>query len=211
MPVTTDPKTVREQSIVAARRRGIAIPDSLPVIDDPIEPRRIGDVLDRMMCLHAVAAFAYGLDRATTLEWIRSEKIEDSLTPREIAFLGGRIRDKEPFRVQVEANWALAWSVSLVKELDWTSCCSPSFSRLLPNLKKHERSAALRAKCQIRSLDEIRSQRDLAYCVHWGVRQACVAGAEVAVDLSIDELEARRRALEWLLIEQRWDAIALDT
>ena len=62
-----------------------------------------------------------------------------------------------------------------------------------------------------RPQEAILSQFDLAYCLHWAVRDAMLKGQAVPGKLSGNAIIERRRALEWVAGEEAWDEVLLDT
>ena len=63
----------------------------------------------------------------------------------------------------------------------------------------------------MRDLSELAAQLDLAYCLHWAVRDALNQRRAVSGVVDEQELRCRRLALEWLLTTDPWDEITLDT
>jgi hypothetical protein len=161
--------------------------------------------------LTAVAAAAYGFDRVKSIVWVRQEKLGASLTNAELRFLERSEGPLQLFQTQIEGTWALAWALSLVPQLDLWKDCDNHFVTSMPNLKVSQSSSELRRKAQLRPRDELVAACDLAYCLHWVIRQAEIEGKKPPSDLKSYVIVERRRALEWLLSKESWDAISLDT
>ncbi len=81
----------------------------------------------------------------------------------------------------------------------------------MPNLKNDMSSVYLRSTVQLRDLNSIASMVDLAFCLHWGIRQLQLEGHSLPKSININDLEERRHALEWVVSEEHWDNITLDT
>lgn len=190
---------------------GLLIPASLPLLESRLHLRTQTETVDRLLCLNAVAAATYGFDRTHSLNWIREEGLGLSLTNREQRFL--ELGDGQPqvFQAQIEGMWALAWSLNLVPELDFWKDCDSNFAARLPNLKVGQRSAELRRGANLRSLEDTVGACDLAYCLHWAVRQTEIDRKQTPTGLKGYLVRERRRALEWLLSSEAWDSILLDT
>jgi hypothetical protein len=194
-----------------AARAGIAIPASLPLLDTHLSVRPTQEAVDRLLTMTAIAAASYGFDRDKGLAWLKQERLDGMMTPAEQTFL---VQGKGPvgeFQVQIEAMWALAWALGIVAKLDFWKGCDKSFAAMLPNLKISASSARLRSTAKMRPIDEITESCDLAYCLHWAVRQARLESRDPPGQLKAYVIEERRRALEWLLSNERWDSVSLDT
>lgn len=192
-------------------RAGIVIPDGLPLMDDGLALRSSTESVDRLLSLNAVAAVAYGFDRAKAMEWVQKEGLDRRLSPSEMAFLTASRGEPRAFQVQVESMWALAWAVGLVVRLDFWTDCDRRFAEMLPNLKVGQSSAPWRQKAHNRQLEEVVAECDLGFCLHWAVRDAELKGLRPPDRLKPFVVVERRRALEWLVGSQDWDSVTLDT
>lgn len=206
-----DLKVIRAKSLKLTAKFDLPINNSLPLLDTPTHIRFAGDVFIRLMCLHVVAACAYGLDRAKAKEWIAQEAIANCLTNSELNFISHGDGDPEKFKLQIEGMWALAWSLGLVSLLDFSKECEPRFAALLPNLKILQPTALLKSKVSVRPLHEIVEACDLAYCLHWGIRQQQLLSKQIPVKIVPFIVIERRRALDWLIEANDWDDVSLDT
>ena len=208
---STEINRTRAGSLKVIGSVGLSVPASLPLLDAGSQLRSQAGAVDRLLCLNAVAAAAYGFDRVRSLAWVRQEKLESTLTTREQAFLDRGEGHPLTFQVQIEGMWALAWSLGLAPELDFWKDCSSGFVSQLPNLKAGQSGAELRRKANLKSLAEVVNACDLAYCLHWIVRQAEVDRKPLPSGLKGYLVTERRRALEWLLSNEGWDSVSLDT
>jgi hypothetical protein len=202
---------IRAKSLRILAKAGLSIPIGLPVLDDGLQPRHQDEVLNRLLCMSPVAAASCGFDRAKSLAWLRQEKLVGSLTDAEIGFLERGEGPPEHFQAQIEGMWALAWALSLVLQLDFWKDCDNRFVALMPNLKVSQSGSELRRKAQLRPVGDLVAACDLAYCLHWVIRQAEIEGKEPPSGLRSYVIVERRRALEWLLSTESWDSISLDT
>jgi hypothetical protein len=210
-PTSTEINRARASSLGTIASAELSVPASLPLLDTGLQLRSQAEAIDRLLCLNAVAATAYGFDRARSLAWVRQEKLASSLTNRERHFLERGEGRPHAFQVQIEGMWALAWSLGLAPELDFWKDCSSSFASQLPNLNIGQSSAELRRKTSLKSLEQVINACDLAYCLHWIVRQAEVDRKQPPAGLKSYLVMERRRALDWLLNSQTWDSLSLDT
>jgi hypothetical protein len=82
---------------------------------------------------------------------------------------------------------------------------------MLPNLKVSQSSGDFRKKAHPRPLEQVVAACDLAYYLHWAIRQAELSGKQPPGNLKSYVVVERRRALEWLLSKEDWDEVPLDT
>jgi hypothetical protein len=204
----SDPIRAISSSIAASA--GILIPSTLPLLDAG-SLRNREEIVDRLLVLTAVAATSYGFDRSKALAWLAQEKLDGLLTQDEALFLKEGKGREEVFQVQIEGMWALAWCIALVQDLDFWQDCDSQFVSKLPNLKVGESGRKLRDAARLRPLKEVFAACDLAYCLHWALRQAEIDGARPPGGLKHYVVVERRRALEWTLGSDSWDAVSLDT
>jgi hypothetical protein len=194
-----------------ASQLGYEVNESLPLLDGDLRMRSEDSVVKRLLCLHAAAACAYGFDRQRAIAWIGRERLSESLTAEERGFIEHGHGDPNRFRVQIEAMWALAWALGIVSALEYGKPCGEGFVALLPNLKTAETTDSLRQNASLRSAAEIAASLDLAYCIHWAIRDAGIARRPARKQIQPYVIVERRRALEWLVGEDDWDDLSLDT
>ena len=206
-----DLELIRTQSLQTAERLGYNVIESLPRLDEAVSTRSLDETVKRLLCLHAAAAGAYGFDRKKAWSWLQQEDATQSLAASERQFLEQGIGDPNRFKIQIEGMWALAWVLDLTPHLDFGKDCDGRFAALLPNLKVNENSSSLRRRAKLRSVEEIIRADDLAYCLHWSVRQAQLDGSKPPGHVQPYVVEERRRSLDWMLSNEHWDDVSLDT
>jgi hypothetical protein len=201
--------TARAHTVAVLAKAGIDLPQ-LP-LTATVEPRDQQEILDRLCCLHASAACAYGFNRSAALQWLVQEGLSASLTESETKYLRTGAGDLAQFQAQIEAMWTLCWCLSLVDVLDFWSACDDDFVYRLPDLKVGVPSATMRERATLRNAIELTQANDLAFCLHWVGRDAqlIARAAPAAVDLAL--IRNRRKALEWVSGRELWDATTLDT
>lgn len=107
--------------------------------------------------------------------------------------------------------WALAWAADTVPEIDFWRDCSESFVTFLPNLNTGETTTRTKQQAAQRPGEQIIAACDLSYCLHWIIRDALLNDGELPRDLKPYVVIERRRALEWVISEDAWDLVSLDT
>jgi hypothetical protein len=195
----TSLKSIREGSIAAVRKLKFPINESLPLLDPIKSVKTVDEVVDRLLCLNACAAYAVGFDRDEAHSWLKSEGLFDKLTGLELEFFTTNPHAEMIFEDRIEAMWSLAWIIGIVPKLDFTKDCSDNFVEMMPNLVTQESGQALREKARLRSTEEVAAACDLAYCLHWGIRHAAITGQKRPGRVDESVIEERRRALDWFL------------
>jgi len=207
-----DLKQIRKASIRTAHQLGIQIIPTLPLLSESLGLRSVPEIASRILTLNVVVATAYGFDRNKAIEWLNREGLVDNLTGDESPFiLRGANTNDGRFRVEVEGLWTLAWTVGIVDKFSFVELCGDSLVRVLPNLSAKETGQSLRDKVRLRPLEQIVAACDLAYCLHWAIRHSELVGTEPPKRIVPYVVIERRRALEWLLGDEEWDEVALDT
>jgi hypothetical protein len=210
MAIPAASQRVRTQSLSILEKRGLSVPVHFPLLDEIEHTRSKDDILARLLCLHAALVCAFGFSKKKAIFWLRIEKLTQKLTANERNFIFEGVGAATSFQTQIEGMWALAWVLGLVEQLDFWSYCGEGFASLMPDVDVNESSARIAAASNLRSVDEIVAALDLAYCLHWNVRQAQLQGKPSPVLESYVTIE-RRRALEWVLSDDEWDAVFFDT
>jgi hypothetical protein len=193
---------VRERSRALARRLGYPKPPEdlpRPVI---AELRSKDAILERALVLNVVISCAYGLPALSALDWLRGERLLDSLTEDEREFLvdvseGLRVEELSR-KLQVESLFALLWALSIAEELDFDRGCGDAVALLVPDIQAGEDASELRAEAQLRPPDELYAALDLATCLAWAI-----GDEDLQLGLSPGDVEPyvvweRRRALTWI-------------
>jgi len=206
-----DLKRIRDESIGAAKRLGVDVLATLPLLDAGLEMRSASETASRILAMNAVAATAYGFDKAKAIAWLNQEALNDSLSGQEKRFVFEGAGQPDRFKVQVEGMWALAWAMGIANELNFAKDCDNRFAAMLPNLKQSQSGADFRKKATPRPLEQVVAACDLAYCLHWAIRQSELSGKRPPANLKPYVVVERRRALEWLLSKEAWDEVPLDT
>lgn len=206
-----DVQQIRDESIAAAKRLGVDVPTTLPLLDAGLEVRSASETISRLLAMNAVAATAYGFDNAKAIAWLNQEALIDSVSDQEKRFVLEGVGQPDRFKAQVEGMWVLAWAMGIANELNFAKDCDNRFVTMLPNLKQSQSSADFCKKANPRPLEQVVAACDLAYCLHWAIRQSELTGKRPPGDLKPRVVVERRRALEWLLSKEAWDEVPLDT
>ncbi len=198
----------RARSLSILAQEGLTVA-ALPALDRCFL-RQDAEVIDRLLCLHACAAAAYGFAKNEALKWAEAQGLMSAFESAELTFLvrGG---EAAQFQQHVEAMFALHWALGLERKFDLFASVDAGFVQRLPNLKVGESATLLRNRAQLRPKDEIIQAADTLYCLHWIERNDALSGGRRSLPIQSFIVTERRRAVDWLLSEETWSAISLDT
>lgn len=183
----------------------------LPLLETARVERSVEEIEDRTLVLQCVTACAYGFDRQRAMSWLEREARKELLTPVELQFLETGMGNRQQLMFQVEALFALAWSISLTPSLAFDKYVPETLIDVFPGLEKVESSLDFRRAARLRDQVELVEALDLAYCLHWAVRDSQLRGGRSQAPVEPYVVVERRRALEWLFCEDPWEEITLDT
>jgi hypothetical protein len=205
-----DVLSVRSESNRIAEALGYAVNPNLPPLDSDVDLRSTDDVVDRVLCLYAATAVAFGFPAAGAAQWTEHERIAGALSSPERSLLEGTRSAHDDDRKKVEALWALLWATGRGTTMDFSTVCPQNTVHMLPNIKIQESSAPFRAGSKLRSREEVLASADLAYVVHSAMVEAELQGS-VPGRIPLHVVVQRRIALEWLIGSEAWEDISLDT
>ena len=211
MRSAVDLKIIRSESLQKAEKLGYRANSSLPLLGESVSLRSLEEVVDRSLAFFAVVACSYGFDRQSALRWMGQENVSSYLAESEREYLHSGEGDVSFYQSQVEGLNAFAWALGFVKAIPFDSVCDNTLIKLFPDIKNNGSSEGYRAKAKLRSVKKIISACDLAYCIHWAIREAELNNEMLLGDVSGHVIIERRRSLEWMLSTDDWDDISLDT
>lgn len=224
------PSPVREQNLLVLERAGFRVADNLPVRRDLTVLRPQDEVLGRLLALKAlwlwVDVHPNREDDAVVLEMLDQDALRQHLTAEEREIL-------ELSREEADASWGhlMGWRNENCWSLAWVLGFSerpePQVGQLggdlgrrlmlqwLPNSARE--STELRARCEVRRVDEVVALEDLFYCAHNAVRNAqfnqrdsVPSGFSPISDGGC--VHERRHALTWVLSPGvAWESTDLST
>jgi hypothetical protein len=207
-----DTRQIRKENEQQVRRMGYEFNPHLPLIEPPKRFRSVDEICRRTLALFCVVAVANNSRREVAVKWLQGESLFSELTPTEQTFISSStITDKSAFLAQEESLWALVWVLGFVNVLDFSTYCQPVLASLFPNVRAGETSDSFKHRAALRRSEDIVKAIDLAYCIHWAVRDATVNGRSVVGSVPPYVVVERRRALEWIIGEEDWENVALDT
>jgi len=203
--------SIRDKSNKKALNYGLPINPQLPLLDDDFCLHTKDDIIARALCLNCTIHAAYKYPKHKSLEWLDKEGLLNSLTQSEKIFLEGGFGSITDIRIQAEGLWIIVWVLSFIEKIDFMKECTDKLAFLMPNIIKSEDSMDFRNSAKLRTMEEILQELDLSYVLHWAIRQTQLEGKKIPKKLKYHVVYERRRALEWLVSDEEWDEISLDT
>ena len=202
---------VRAASWRSVEATGLRTNESLPLLEPSRRPRSVEELADRLLCMATVASHAFGLPLATCQEWLDQERLRTRLSASERDFVSGAQDQKLAIQMQVHSSYALAWSLSVVDDFSVNRKMPTDFVHRLPDIRNLEPSATFRSRLVLRSIADLLTQLDAAYCFHWAWRDAYLSMDHSRPVNNLLMVGERRKALEWIFLDGNWDEVLLDT
>ena len=214
MPVFESADKRRQKTVAELKKRKIRTLDALPVVvaDEEVHMRPAQEVAKRAVCLMAVACEAEGRPDFSALEFLKKHGLEGSLSPAEKKLL----TDKELFEKQrtvftwrYESLATLMWCLKQRKDLPFPD----AQQRPIVDITAIEKDVkGFIANAELRSVEEILDQNDLAYRCNWAGVEARQKGKEQA-GMILSVVYERLYALNWItrLKNAKWDDVSTDS
>lgn len=211
---------IREQSVRRLRKWRLSDPGALPLHGDADFEwmRDARSVADRCHAIAAALALAHRAPVQTVRDAIDEHDLEGALGERELELmrvLEGEAEVDEPALQQLlvdiawreEALHALLWALGVVDDLPPDEMCpkQPAYERFAPGLDPGRAARDAR----LRPLAELAAMLDFYYCLHWHARKAQYHGDVWDHQIAPGVVLERRRALEWLFQDARWEDVDL--
>jgi hypothetical protein len=206
-----EPSERRARSWKVVRKLGLAYNPHLPLLPDTQICRTASQVVGRLLVMAACGFCYYKFDRGRALAWLKRERCLRYLTHRERQFLGGDDSHAPQMYWQINGLWVLCWAVGAMPTLDVAGSVPETLVHSIPAIPKDESAGPFRRRAKLRSAGEILDHCDLAYCLHWALRDARLRGRRLPRTPEYEQVYERRRALEWLLCDEDWDEVTMDT
>jgi hypothetical protein len=203
-----DAREVRKKSFIKAKKLGFPINENLPFIEMG-RLRNVSDIVNRTLALLAVVYVSYGVGRDHVVRWLNDELISEYLSGSENEYLFKSVGEDGFFNRQVECLNVFAWTMFLVRDISFNSCCSNDLVNKFPDVTKFESVEKFTKISKLREYEVVYEACDLAYCLHWAFSDnpGVIRTGNVEKYVVIE----RRRALDWLISDIEWDELSLDT
>lgn len=200
------------------RSMGVAVNESLPYTEPEhdTELRSPADTAKRILCLLAVAGASQDVDRTMIRQWLMRERLWESCSPEEAAFLTAPEFDRDQ-AIQLgwrsEALWLLAWAIGSVEEFaaPTAQIDVDEILRVIPGFADSTRDFVESAT--MRTVEEVLAMSDFLYCAHWAIRNRRLEADCRVGDLISGVVMERHYAVNWLTRygNAEWDEVTCDT
>lgn len=201
---------VRARSRRRCAKLGASVPRDLPRVEfQSVRPAE--DIAFRSVILYVMVGLAEpAVDPIRLVNWLKCECLFAKSTIRERGLIESAGRGCLSEQDVVNLSWlreawvVLLWSCSVT---DWPGPPSEtaSLSHLFAITPPEVEIADFVARARLRDTREFHQQLDFYYCLHHALR----SGQQIDVSMSV--VTERRRALEWVLSDEEWDDVSLDT
>lgn len=204
----------RARSIAELKAQNVPVNDWLPLIESEgdVEAKSTSEILLRAVALLVVALRGEGVESQHIDNMIEKFDLAASFTPTEQAFLSDpspSAEHKAALSWRYEAAHVLFWALGYTEELTPPrTTCDPA---VLVKLVQERDRDDLIAGAQPKPLAEILDQADLIYRYRWALVSTQLRGDTVPAGLDHDVAMERHHALNWLVQDDTWDDISLDT
>jgi len=200
---------VRHRPLTQARALAYGVKDDLASPAPAMRLREEREVVERMLVLDVLTANAVSGSCREAKDVLEEADLLHACSRSELAYL--RLADAEApygwFDFD-EAQWALGWAVSLIRELDFARCAGAELTLLIPEqLGDLETRERLVARCRLRPLAAIVEVRERAGSLFDAVMRARLGGTPISGPPSDHVIIQRHRALAWLTGARGWDDV----
>lgn len=201
-----DPQRVREASLRVLHQLGLPVPAThFPLVWEPgdeVELRPRAELESRVAVLNIVLARSFGMPPEKAMEWLLDAHLVDALTRPEWHFVVADEGDQFAFALHLEAVYALAWVMGLVRDLDPLRPSVDGLVERLPNLPEGESFTAWRSRTLTapREPGEVAALLDLYYCLDWAYLESERQRLPLPGTVDSNAIGQRRWALEWAVV-----------
>lgn len=203
-------ETLKEASNQYLKSMGITVNKNLPLIENisEVKPRSAKDVASRICAISYVIGMAYDADKNKLIKYLKDYNLWSYVSHNEQSLLKNKdISEQEIIDIEwlTECSQALAWCLGLV-EMDHFKDYDEDLPDKIP-IKKDPTEFINNSK--LRSIEEIQSQSDLLYRMHWYTKHIKFYQKS---KLNQSIIVERRKAIDWVYgTEENWDEVPLDT
>ena len=191
----------------------LQIPSHLPSVNEKIK-KSAKETAERITQLYSLIGLTEDeVDNVKIKEWLKKEGLFNSLDTEEQSLFDKK-EDELTQDYKIKLSWlreslfALAWSINLVDSFPLPNeevTLTGLFAKMPPSIPTGD--FCMNAK--FRKAKEIFFQLDLYYCLNWLIVEHGEKGFIGSVKKGI--VIERRLALEWLVSDEPWNEITLDT
>jgi hypothetical protein len=211
---STELRDARDRSLKRLAAIGCSTSPPLPLLGGD-EPRMLEEIVDRALILEVLVSVSEGLPNDAGLDWLVSDGLMSKLESDEVKFL-------EMYRYDALNSWTstgpiihslftLTWVLSLFDSADFERTIPDELASKFPSIELTESSNEFRQSCKLADRIDILSFADFAYCLHWWEREKSLRGMNKSPYVPDFVVRSRRHAIEWVLSNDSWSSVSLDT
>ncbi|WP_158961391.1 DUF4272 domain-containing protein [Myroides fluvii] len=205
---------IKEANIARIAKKNYRYIDWLPILENP-NMRSQEALIGRMSVMNALINISFEAPVDVVQQWIEDQNLTAHLSTWEKEVLTKTQADLDQYEINtlrwyLEGLWALMWAAKMIPHLDETEWNDESMATMLPNLEEGEDNSRLNQITISRTVEDIYTQLDYYYRLHWYCVDERLQGKEAVINEGI--VYERRRAFEWLINQETdWDAIEMGT
>lgn len=204
---------LRTNSLHTAQQYGYPVNNSLPLLDDGSVMKNTDELKGRALCLNLIVASSFNVTiKSNSLQWLKDNHVDHFLSNLEMSFLKGiSTVSIEYFKNQQECLYSLGWALGLCNEIRLDQYVPIDLALKFPDIRKSEMADKIDPDVKIRSVREILEMLDLYYCIDWAIKNELIISKRSPGKLPYIVIRERRKALEWIVSDNDWDDVSLDT
>lgn len=212
-------------SIERLKAEGIAYLDELPPIADASQARRRSAAEIGKRALSSWLAIQAACDRQAErytpevaqicMHLLHGYELSGQLSAQEALVLSNQGSGQDVINMvwKYEALWPLLWTLGLVPQLGKPDCLVDG-EHIMRLVAQCPDFAAFMQQCQLRDMDSILDEADLAYRYHWACVNARINGRDMPGGLIAGVAQERHAGLSWLIDtngQDNWDQPDINT
>lgn len=204
---------IRENTVRILTQRGIPYLPQLPLIDElPKEKWKTAQqIARRLIVRYSLTGLSHDAEPKKLLAWLESESLDDEILNDERKYFEKKeLSKKDIIRLSwnQESLLTLAWCLGLLSELPLPDL-EADLSSIFPKIPPQIEVSKFATQSKRIDLRRILEEADLYYCYHWATRHP--EKWTHPVSLNLDVVIERRRALDWVISDKRFNEVTLDT
>ena len=194
----------------------------LVIIEDssdsyPDRVRTAPEIATRALVLFGVTGVGLGAVRTEVMNWLKTDGLEDALTPRERnLFVGPEPSARQLLNAgwQSEALFVLLWALEKIDELPPANvqCNTAELKAILPPYAEVSTRAFIDFASR-RGDSVLIAKADEILDLHWQARDAAIHKRPPHRDVNIEIIQERHHGINWVIGYDGvpWDEVTTDT
>jgi hypothetical protein len=203
-----DLEKIRKESLQKIESYNLKVNHTLPLLDDSWLKRTLSETISRVLCLNSILILSNNMmPRESIIEWIENNNLKNALSEIEKDYIFFNKKD-EDFRKNVESIYMFSWILKLVNKIQVTDQIPNDLITKI-TVNTGESIFEFQKRCSLRAYEEILQEADFLYCLDWSNKNYYFETRKEKFHLYV--IHYRRKAIEWIITDESWDKINLDT